>query len=84
MFQTIVDNITTIVASIVLIGGFIWGIWKYGKKNIVSETTLKNRVTHLEEDFEEEKTDGAKHHKALYEKLDSVSQDVAFIRGKLE
>ncbi len=84
MFQTIADNITSIVAGIVLIGGFVWGIWKYGKKNVQEETKLKSRVDTLEKNFEKEIKEAGKHHLALYTKLGDLGKDVAFIRGKLE
>ena len=84
MFQSIVDNIIPITGFFVFLGGLVWGVWKYGKKNIKNEVKLENRVTNLEKDHKEDKENGDRHHKRLYDKLEAVSSDVAFIRGKLE
>jgi|APSaa5957512535_1039671.scaffolds.fasta_scaffold44399_2 hypothetical protein len=84
MAQDFIDSISTVLGSVVLVGGIIWGIWKYKSKRVRKETTLINRVDTLEKNFATEIDDADKHHKILYGKLDKVSNDVAFIRGKLE
>lgn len=102
MIEQMAENAPVILGFIVLLGGTIWGIFKYNKKKIrdayndgVLETNGINKiekkadkallgVSNLEKKLKEEQESADEHHKRLYDKIDIISKDVSFIRGKLE
>ena len=75
MIQTVVDNASAIFGLIILLGGTIWGIWKYNKKKLrdaynkgVSEESNINEI-------EKKVNEAISKVKAVDEKLEEEKED---------